>query len=105
MPARKGVPAAEWVEPVVAEVDASLPEFEQAYDDESAWGPAKTVAAELARRGVDLTDRAAVGGAMRELNAEGLSSSGRPAGGERDVAAAASATRPCSSRGAVLPPA
>jgi len=51
---RRGV-ASEWIEPVVAEVDASLPEFEAAYDDESSWGPAKAVAAELAKRDVDLT--------------------------------------------------
>ena len=63
---------AEWIEPVVAEVDASLPEFEEAYDDESAWGPAKAVAAELAKRDVDLTDRAAVEDAIRALNAEQL---------------------------------
>jgi hypothetical protein len=68
---RRGV-ASEWIEPVVAEVDASLPEFEGAFDDESAWGPAKAVAAELARRDVDLTDREAVDDAIRALNAEQL---------------------------------
>lgn len=65
---RRGV-ASEWIEPVVAEVDASLPEFEEAYDDEASWGPAKAVAAELAKRGVDLTDREAVDHAIRALNA------------------------------------
>jgi len=68
---RRGV-AAEWIEPVVAEVDASLPEFEEAFDDESSWGPAKAVAAELAKRDVDLTDRVAVDDAIRRLNAEQL---------------------------------
>jgi hypothetical protein len=69
--ARRGV-AAEWIDPVVAEVDASLPEFQEAYDDESSWGPAKAVAAELAKREVDLDDHAAVEQAIRALNAEQL---------------------------------
>ena len=69
--ARRGV-APEWIDPVVAEVDASLPEFVEAFDDESSWGPAKAVAAELAKRDVDLTDRAAVDDAIRQLNAEQL---------------------------------
>jgi hypothetical protein len=68
---RRGV-AAEWIEPVVAEVDASLPDFEEAYDNTSSWGPAKAVAAELANRDVDLTDREAVDDAFRALNAEQL---------------------------------
>jgi hypothetical protein len=57
---------------VVAEVYASLPEFEEAFDDESSWGPAEAVAAELAKRDVDLTDRDAVGDAIRRFNAEQL---------------------------------
>ena len=61
--------ATEWIDPVVAEVDASLPEFEEAYDDESSWGPAKAVVAELVKRDVDLTDRAAVDDAIRAINA------------------------------------
>jgi hypothetical protein len=68
---RRGV-AAEWIDPVVAEVDASLPEFHEAYDDQSSWGPAKAVAAELAKRDVDLDDHAAVEQAIRALNAEQL---------------------------------
>jgi len=68
---RRGV-AVEWIDPVVAEVDACLPEFQEAYDDESSWGPAKAVAAELAKRDVDLDDRAAVDEAIRALNAEQL---------------------------------
>ena len=68
---RRGV-APEWIDPVVAEVDASLQEFEEAFDDESSWGPAKAVAAALAERNIDLTDREAVDHAIRALNAEQL---------------------------------
>jgi hypothetical protein len=68
---RRGVPA-RWIEPVVDEVDASLPDFEDAFDDESAWGPAKSVVAALTDRGVDITDRAALEEAMHQLNAENL---------------------------------
>jgi hypothetical protein len=64
--------AAPWIDPVVAEVDASLPEFEYAFDDESSWGPAKAVVVEHAQRGIDLTDRAAVDVAIHQLNAEQL---------------------------------
>jgi hypothetical protein len=66
---------ARWIEPVVDEVDASLPDFEEAFDDESAWGPAKSVVAALTARGVDITDRAALDEAMRQLNAENLARS------------------------------
>ncbi|MFI7547566.1 hypothetical protein [Actinoplanes sp. NPDC049599] len=38
----------------------------------AAWGPAKQIAAELAARGIDLTDPEAVDGAMQGLNAERL---------------------------------
>jgi hypothetical protein len=58
-----------WIEPVVAAVDAFLPEFTAAVDDESSWGPAKQIAAELAARGVDPTDKAAVDAVISELNA------------------------------------
>lgn len=68
---RRGV-APQWIDPVVAEVDASLPDFEEAYDDQSSWGPAKAVVTELAKRDVDLTDREAVDDAIRALNAEQL---------------------------------
>ena len=71
---RRGV-RARWIEPVVDEVEASLPDFEEAFDDESAWGPAKSVVAELTARGIDVTDRAALGEAMRQLNAENLARS------------------------------
>lgn len=63
---------AEWVEPVVAAVDIHLPGLLAAADDESAWGPAKQIAAELTARGVDLTDKAAVDAVIRELNAARL---------------------------------
>lgn len=68
---RRDVPA-EWIMPVVEAVDEWLPEFEEAFDRDSSWGPAKQIAAELAGRGVDLTDRDQVGRAVRELNAERL---------------------------------
>jgi hypothetical protein len=69
--ARRGVEP-RWIGPVVAQIDVALPEFEDAFDDESAWGPAKAVVAELAARGVDLGDRKAVDEAISELNAESL---------------------------------
>ena len=52
--------------------DEWSPEFEDAFDEEASWGPAKRIAAELAGRGVDLADRAQVGRAVAELNAERL---------------------------------
>ena len=61
-----------WIEPVVAAVDTFLPEFNAALDDESSWGPAKQIAAELTARGVDLTDKAAVDSVISELNAARL---------------------------------
>lgn len=68
---RRGLQA-EWIDPVIAAIDGSIADFEEAFDDDSAWGPAKQIAAELADRGVDLTDRAAVDQAVRGLNAERL---------------------------------
>ncbi|MEU4564325.1 hypothetical protein AB0F72_38585 [Actinoplanes sp. NPDC023936] len=61
-----------WISPVVEAVDTFLPAFEEAFDDSAAWGPAKQIAAELAARGIDLTDPEAVDGAVRGLNAERL---------------------------------
>lgn len=49
-----------------------LPEFEDSFDESSAWGPAKQIAAELANRGVDMTDREQVRQAVAGLNAERL---------------------------------
>ncbi len=62
----------DWIDPVVEAVDTYLPVFHDAFDDETAWGPAKQVAAALTERGVDLTDRHAVDNAIHQLNAEQL---------------------------------
>ena len=62
----------EWITPVVEAVGTYLPGFAEAFDDTAAWGPAKQIAAELAARGVDLSDQEAVNGAVRALNAEHL---------------------------------
>jgi hypothetical protein len=62
----------EWIGPVVEAVDTFLPAFAEAFDDTAAWGPAKQVAAELAARGIDLSDSEAVDGAIRGLNADRL---------------------------------
>ena len=61
-----------WVEPVVSAVDEHLQAFEDAFDDTATWGPAKALAAELERRGVDPSDRTATEEAVRALNAESL---------------------------------
>ncbi len=61
-----------WIEPVVDEVDRSLPEFQAAFDDSAEWGPATSMVSDLTERGVDLDDRAAVEEAIRQVNAEGL---------------------------------
>ncbi|MFC4040932.1 hypothetical protein ACFO1B_21070 [Dactylosporangium siamense] len=68
---RRGV-ADEWIVPVIGEVDAWLPEFEDALDDEAAWGPAKQIAAELEARNIDIRDKDAVNTVVRQLNAENL---------------------------------
>lgn len=62
----------QWIEPVVAAVDEHVAEFTNAFDDESAWGPAKEVVAELQARGVDPADREAMEDGLRALNAERL---------------------------------
>jgi hypothetical protein len=62
----------EWISPVVEAVDTYFPGFTEAFDDTTAWGPAKQIAAELAARGVDLSDPETVDGAVRALNAERL---------------------------------
>jgi LytS/YehU family sensor histidine kinase len=56
--------------PVLEAVDTHLPAFREAFDDHTAWGPAKDIAAALTDRGVDLTDRQAVDAAIRALKAE-----------------------------------
>jgi hypothetical protein len=58
--------------PVVEAVETYLPVFEDAFDNETAWGPAKQVAAALTKRGIDLTDQRAVDNAIHQLNAEQL---------------------------------
>jgi hypothetical protein len=68
---RRGVEPG-WITPVVEAVDAHLPGFAEAFDDSSAWGPSKQIVAELAARGIDLSDREAVDDAVRALNAERL---------------------------------
>jgi hypothetical protein len=68
---RRKVPE-DWITPVVEAVDTCLPGFTDAVDDPSSWGPAKQLAARLEEMGVDLSDRAAVDGAIRSVNAENL---------------------------------
>ncbi|MET8862313.1 hypothetical protein ABZW11_05075 [Nonomuraea sp. NPDC004580] len=68
---RRGVDA-RWITPVVDAVDDHLREFQQAFDDDTSWGPARQIAAALADRGIDLTDRQAVDDAIHALNAERL---------------------------------
>lgn len=62
----------QWISLVVDAVDTFLPEFHDAFDEQTSWGPAKQVATALAERGVDLTDRHAVDDGIRQLNAEQL---------------------------------
>ncbi|MGI5179491.1 hypothetical protein ACQEVZ_24490 [Dactylosporangium sp. CA-152071] len=64
--------ADEWITPVVADVDMWLPEFEAAVDDETSWGPAKQIAAELQAHGINVTDKDAVEDVVRQLNAENI---------------------------------
>jgi hypothetical protein len=64
--------APQWITPVVEAVDTHLREFRDAFDDHSAWGPAKQIAAALSDCGVDLTDQQAVEDAIHALNAERL---------------------------------
>jgi hypothetical protein len=61
-----------WITPVVEAVDSHIAEFRDAFDDRTAWGPAKEIAAALAERDVDLTDKQAVEEAIHALNAERL---------------------------------
>ncbi|MEU4159354.1 hypothetical protein [Actinoplanes sp. NPDC026670] len=63
---------AEWIDPVTEAVDQFMPAFAEAFEDTSAWGPAKQVVAELAARGIDMSDEDAVAQAVRGLNAENL---------------------------------
>lgn len=61
-----------WITPVVEAVDTHLPGFLDTFDDRTAWGPAKEIAAALAERGIDLTDHLAVEEAVHALTAERL---------------------------------
>jgi hypothetical protein len=45
---------------VVEAVDSHLPEFREAFDDRTAWGPVREIASALAERGVDLADQRTV---------------------------------------------
>lgn len=64
-----------WIEPVVAAVGECLPDYEAAMDDETSWGPAKEIAAELIERGIDLRDKDAVNDVISQLNAQRLARS------------------------------
>ena len=57
-PSPNATSSPEWIGPVIDAVDTYLPVFEDAFDNETAWGPAKQVAAALTERGIDLTDPA-----------------------------------------------
>jgi hypothetical protein len=65
---RRGLDA-EWIEPVRAAVDEHAATFQEAYAREIERDEAE-LAAELAARGVDLTDEAAIEEALRLLEAE-----------------------------------
>nr|BFE63967.1 hypothetical protein GCM10020063_084930 [Dactylosporangium thailandense] len=77
---RRGV-ADEWITPVTAAVDTWLPQFEHAVDDETSWGPAKQIAAELKARGVDPRDSDAVDEVIGRLNAEHIANRLRDSSG------------------------
>jgi hypothetical protein len=57
---------------VVAAVDEHLAEFEEAFGDPAASGPAKGARGGVGTAGVDLSDRAATESAISALNAETL---------------------------------
>jgi hypothetical protein len=61
-----------WITPAIEAVDIHLPDFQEASDDHTAWGPAKQIAALLTSRGIDPNDQDAVNTAVRTLNAERL---------------------------------
>jgi hypothetical protein len=69
--ARQGIEQ-RWLQPLLDAVDEGRPEFEEAFDDDAPWGPAKQFAAVLQARGVDLEDREAVEAAMSAYNVEQL---------------------------------
>ncbi|MER5599902.1 hypothetical protein [Streptomyces sp. NPDC002265] len=61
-----------WITPVIEAVDLHLSDFQDAFDDHTAWGPAKQIATLLTSRGIDPNDQDAVDNAIRTLNAERL---------------------------------
>ncbi|WP_431676042.1 hypothetical protein [Kitasatospora sp. KL5] len=61
-----------WIAPVIDAVDLHLHDFQDAFDDHTAWGPAKQITALLTSRGIGPTDQDAVDAALRTLNAERL---------------------------------
>lgn len=61
-----------WITPVTEAVDIHLTDFLEAFDDHTAWGPAKQIATLLTSRGIDPNDQDAVNAAIRTLNAERL---------------------------------
>jgi hypothetical protein len=69
--ARRGLDQ-RWVDQATAAVDEHAEAFAAAYDDQSAWGPAKQITLALQERGIDLTDKDAVELAVRQYNAEQL---------------------------------
>jgi hypothetical protein len=64
-----------WIVTVDEAVDECLPDFDEAFDDDQAWGPAKLIANELLARGVDLSDRESVDEGIRAYNAERIARS------------------------------
>jgi hypothetical protein len=61
-----------WITPVLEAIQTHQSEFRAAFDDHTAWGPAKHIATALTDRGIDLTNRQAVDDAIHALNAEQL---------------------------------
>ncbi len=64
-----------WILPVEEAVDECLPDFDEAFEDEHSWGPARMVAEELRSRGIDLTDPDSVEEGIRAYNAERIARS------------------------------
>lgn len=67
---RRRIPEGRIQEAVVA-VDKYAQEMLEAADDPTAWGPAKAMVQAMGRRGIDLSDQAAVQGFVDEVNAGG----------------------------------
>lgn len=67
---RRRIPEAR-VDEAIAAVDKHAPEMLDAADDPEAWGPAKAMVQAMERRGIDISDPAAVQGFVDEVNAGG----------------------------------